>query len=314
MEKTHSSITLAALLDLYKQEMVLRPATVIHFRFVVRLFSQTVGDLPFKKITRDIVLDFREQVLARAQATTWNNYLRHLRVIGNFAVRRGYAKKNIFAQIKSAPTHYYRKKTVDDILINRAFSLLGAAVDVDSKDHLHPRWFWAIVMKILYSTGMRRRQLVEMRWKHLDLEAGVLLLVAQGSKTRREWQVPLMPEMTCALKYLRIRTLERVGNDDISNNQVFNVTLFYDRYSGVTMTEEQLSGFFRRLSDELGRRITPHRFRHTLATKLLQGPHPDIKAVQGLLGHIDMRTTLGYVELDLDHLRALLRTRLNVFP
>ena len=211
------------------------------------------------------------------------------------------------------PRSNIAKKPLDGTLIKQAFTLLGDADDAGSKDQLQPKWFWVIVMKMLYSTGIRRHQLIEIRWKHLDLEQGVLLLVAEGSKTHREWQIPLMPGVISALRYLRIRTLERQCTDDIAHRQVFNVTLFYDRYSGDAMTEEQLSGFFRRLSGALGQLITPHRFRHTLATKLLQGPHPDIKTVQSLLGHTDMRTTLGYVEVDLDHLRALLHARLGPF-
>ena len=307
----HVSVTLYSLFDLYKHDAVLRPATVRHFRFVVGLFSRTVGDSPFTEISRDMILKFRDQVLSRAKPTTWNNYLRHLRAIGNFAVRNGYAKDNPFAQIKRAPVSHKRKKTIEEKVINQAFALLGNAVDTGSKDQLQPRWFWIIVMKVLSSTGIRRHQLIELRWKHVDLEQGVLLLVAEGSKTHREWQIPLMPEVVSELKYLRKRTLERQCTDDIAHRQVFNVTLFYDRYLGDTMTEEQLSGFFRRLSSALGQRITPHRFRHTLATKLLRGPLPDIKAVQNLLGHTDMRMTLEYVEVDLDHLRALLHARLG---
>lgn len=310
----HVSITLDALFDLYRSDTVHRPATTRHFRFVVGLFGRTVGTHPFTEITRDMILTFRDQVLARAQASTWNNYLRHLRAIGSFAVRMGYAKVNPFSAIKSAPVTHKRKKTIDEDLINRTFALLGGAADPGSKDQLQPRWFWAIVMKVLYSTGIRRHQLVEMRWKHVDLEKGILLLVAEGSKTHREWQVPLMPEVVSDLKRLRYRTLERQSTDDITNMQVFNVTLFYDRYAGDAMTEEQLSGFFRRLSNTLGQRITPHRFRHTLATKLLSGPYPDIKTVQQLLGHTDMRMTMEYVEVGLDQMRALLHARLGDLP
>lgn len=122
-----------------------------------------------------------------------------------------------------------------------------------------------------------------------------------------------MPAVVSELSFLRKRTLERLSTDDISALQVFNVTTFNERYMGELMTEEQLSGFFRRLSSTLGKTISPHRFRHTLATKLLRGPYPDIKTVQDLLGHTDMRMTLEYVEVDMDNLRALLSARLGDF-
>lgn len=309
----HASITLDTLLDMYMHDSVLRPATVVHFRFVVGIFNRTVGVHPFTEISRDMILKFRDQVLARAKSTTWNNYLRHLRVLGNFTVRMGYASKNPFKEIKLAPVPRKRKKTLDDKLIKQALDILGDAADGSDTDQLQPRWFWVIVIKVLFSTGIRRHQLIEMCWRHVDLEQGVLLLVVDGSKTRREWEIPLLPAVVSELIFLRKRTLERLSTNDISALQVFNVTLFNDRYMHDVMTEEQLSGFFRRLSRTLGKTISPHRFRHTLATKLLRGPYPDIKTVQDLLGHTDMRMTLEYVEVDMDNLRSLLSARLGDF-
>ena len=69
------------------------------------------------------------------------------------------------------------------------------------------------------------------------------------------------------------------------------------------MTQEQLSHFFRILSKYLHFTLSPHRFRHTVATKLMQNPD-NIYMVQKLLGHKNMSTTLSYIQHDVDMLRG----------
>ena len=53
----------------------------------------------------------------------------------------------------------------------------------------------------------------------------VLLLVAEGSNTRREWQIPLIPEAVSTLKYLEKRMLKWQSTDDITHRQIFNVVM-----------------------------------------------------------------------------------------
>ncbi|MBL7001100.1 MAG: tyrosine-type recombinase/integrase, partial [Gammaproteobacteria bacterium] len=91
------------------------------------------------------------------------------------------------------------------------------------------------------------------------------------------------------------------------NSQLFNVTLFYDRYKGEEMSEEQVSGFFRRLSKGLEFNISPHMLRHTMATEMAKTGQ--IKTLQQILGHSDISTTMNfYVHPDINQLRSLVNT------
>lgn len=307
------TLTLPRILEEYLWVVRVRPATARHFRAVVDRFGRIVGVPPAQEITLATALAFRDHVLTRATATTWNNYLRHLRTLGNFAVRMRRLEDNPFAAARFLPVGRKRKKTVEGRLVQCILALLDRpALLGDDHDALQPAWFWRAVIATLHHTGVRRAQLVALRWEHIDLEHGTLFLAAEGSKTRREWLIPLLPELLADLAFLRERTAERLGGtEDLVQRQIFNVTLFNPRYRGHTMTAAQVSGFFGRLSDQLGQRISPHRFRHTFATRLLNSSHPDIRAVQHLLGHTDMRTTLEYVDVDMEHLRSLLQTRLG---
>ena len=95
--------------------------------------------------------------------------------------------------------------------------------------------------------------------------------------------------------------------------QVFNITLFNTKHHGKRMTEEQLSGFFKNLSRKTNIKCSAHRFRHRLATDLVN-QKGNIKDVQYLLGHSNVKTTLGYVSTDLHQMRTTLKTTTPILP
>ncbi len=83
--------------------------------------------------------------------------------------------------------------------------------------------------------------------------------------------------------------------------------MFNHRYSGTRMTSEQLSGFFRNLSKNTKVKGSAHRFRHRLATDLVN-KKGNIRDVQQLLGHSNVTTTLGYVSTNLQQMRNTLKS------
>ncbi|MDH4275541.1 MAG: tyrosine-type recombinase/integrase, partial [Gammaproteobacteria bacterium] len=260
--------TTVDLLNSYLADTILRPATIKSFKGVVHVFDRQMGTPNLSDIDRTMIIAFRDHILARAAATTFNSYLTHLRTLFNFGVKTGLISRNPFLEVKRAPI-YKRRKIVSDAVLANAIAFLQNQNYCDESDQrLKPAWFWITVIRTLYNTGIRRRQLVTIRWKDVDWENLSVLLTAEGSKTRREWTIPLTPTLIGELSTLRARQQQLLGND-IGDRQVFNVTLFSNRYRGTTMTEFQVSGFFRRLSEHLGSRISSHRLRHTTATHLV---------------------------------------------
>ena len=63
---------------------------------------------------------------------------------------------------------------------------------------------------------------------------------------------------------------------------------------------QSFRSFYRRLSRDSGFDISSHRFRHTLATELMKSPDRNLKLVKDLLGHCNVRTTMKYIELDME--------------
>ena len=301
---------LAALVDLYALERLPSSKSLQNKHSIIRIFQRDTGISHTDRITKAVLLSWRDQILERASRTTWNTYLREMRALFNFAVAAGTLHSNPFLEVQSLRAGRKQKKTVKWDLLQQSLELLERP-----DEPLKPGWFWVIVLKTFCYTGIRRRQLVEMRWSHLDLRGAILHLKVEGSKTRREWDVPLVPHLVTSLEELHKRTLRIYGpHRDISNLQVFNASLFNPRYYGPEINEDQVTGFFRRLSDLLSREhgekilITPHRLRHTMATRLASAG--DLKSLQTMLGHTDVRMTMEYIEPDL----KMMRSMLNVLP
>ena len=91
-------------------------------------------------------------------------------------------------------------------------------------------------------------------------------------------------------------------------DMLFNASRFDGRKNILTdvMAYQPLCGFFRRLSTECRCVITPHRFRHTIATDMMKSPDRNLKVVQTLLGHSSVAVTLEYVKGNMDSLRVAL--------
>lgn len=293
--------TMTALVDDYLLEHIVRPATAHTYRQCGRRWVEETGIKAVEAITREAVIAWRAKILNRARPETWNRYRRHLRALLNHAVKRGWCKENAFVAVGPARTEVRLKKTVDPEVLRRTFELLERC---DRQgDKLKPAWFWAMVIRTYYFTGIRRRQLVELNWQDVDLVRGTLRMRVETSKTHREWTLPLVEPVVRDLEILYERTRDRLGRVPGPKEQVFNVTLFYKRYVGTAMNEDQLAGFFQRLSAAVGAKITPHRLRHTMATLL--AAHGDIRTLQELLGHTNIGTTMGYVHPDIERMRSL---------
>ncbi|NZD25884.1 site-specific integrase [Escherichia coli] len=73
---------------------------------------------------------------------------------------------------------------------------------------------------------------------------------------------------------------------------------------GNPMKEKQVSYYFANLSDACHSRFPSHRYRHTVATELMQKPEQNLYVTQKLLGHRDIKVTLSYIEHNVEMLRS----------
>ena len=288
------------LLEYFIADRLPSKATIKHYKFVVGLFIRDTQITDVRQITKLAVNQWRNNVFNRASASTCNNYIRHLKSLLNCALEDELIEVNPFAKVKLLTDHKKLNRTTTTEDVADALSFLRE----EEQDYM-PGWFWISVILTFYYTGMRRKQLVKLRWKDISFERRIIQLRAESSKNKREWEIPLNVNILNELIGLKKFNWDLLGSDEeIGDQQVFNITLFNPRYLGEEMTEAQVSGFFRNLSEKLGFKLSTHRFRHRLASELVNKKE-DVKLVQELLGHTNILTTYGYVTPDMGKIRSL---------
>lgn len=177
---------------------------------------------------------------------------------------------------------------------------------------LFPVWYWRTVIDILRSTGMRQNQLLHIRLMDVDLEANSMLLCKEGSKTHREWLVPIVTFVRDRMRILVERAIEQGAEPA---DYLFDVARFLAPLGEVDSEPaiQPVRSFFTRLTKECGFKVSPHRFRHTLATEMMKSPDRNLAMVKGLLGHRSVSTTMEYVELDLKITGQALENELSLY-
>lgn len=151
----------------------------------------------------------------------------------------------------------------------------------------------AAMLEILYGAGLRVSELINMKVQDINFDAGFVRIFGKGSSER---VVPVG-------SHAKERTLEwiKAGRPQLLQN-IVSRHLFVAR-AGKPMTRQ---GFWKiikqySLKAAIKRNITPHTFRHSFATHLLEGG-ADLRSVQTMLGHADIATTQIYTHISKSHL------------
>ena len=170
---------------------------------------------------------------------------------------------------------------------------------VDAIDLSHPQGHRnKAIIETLYGCGLRVSELVELKISDLFFEEGFIKIEGQGSKERL---VPVGEKLIELIKnYLtgtRSNQPVKKGQEDI---------LFLNR-RGNQLTRAMIFTITKNLAKkiDLQKRISPHTFRHSFATHLLQNG-ADLRAIQQMLGHENIVTTEIYLDVDRSFLRQVI--------
>ncbi|HZI25233.1 MAG TPA: site-specific tyrosine recombinase XerD [Chryseolinea sp.] len=158
------------------------------------------------------------------------------------------------------------------------------------------------MLEVLYSSGLRVSELVELRLNNVYFDIGFLRVIGKGNKER------LVPIGRDALKYIKIYVDEIRGKAPHKTPQKgFESYVFLNR-NGKKLTREMVFMIIKALASQVGlnKSISPHTFRHSFATHLIEGG-ADLRAVQEMLGHESITTTEIYTHLDRDYLRQVIQ-------
>lgn len=150
------------------------------------------------------------------------------------------------------------------------------------------------MLEILYATGIRVSELIQMDVAHVNLTMGFVTIIGKSDKERI---IPIGGPAAEALK----RYLEHGRSHFISKYQDYSLFL---NHQGKRLTRQGFWKILKKLAKEAGieNDLTPHTLRHSFATHLLQNG-ADLKAVQEMLGHADISTTQIYTQLSKTRLK-----------
>lgn len=155
------------------------------------------------------------------------------------------------------------------------------------------------MLETLYSCGLRVSELVNLKISCLYLDVGFIRVIGKGDKER------LVPIGCDAIKYIRIYKDEIRVHLKIKKEQ--EDILFLNR-RGSKLTRVMVFLILKELAKkaDIVKSISPHTFRHSFATHLVEGG-ADLRAVQEMLGHESITTTEIYTHLDREYLRNTLQ-------
>jgi integrase/recombinase XerD len=195
------------------------------------------------------------------------------------------------AQLLEAPK--LGRKLPDTLSFAEIETLLAAIPLGESEGHRN-----RAMIEMLYSSGLRVSELVELKKSQVFADVGFLKVVGKGNKER------LVPVGRAALHYLKLYD-EHVRSHQVpaKGQEEF---VFLNR-RGQKLTRVMVFLIIKKTAEKAGiqKSISPHTFRHSFATHLIEGG-ADLRAVQEMLGHESITTTEIYTHLDRDYLRQVL--------
>ena len=186
------------------------------------------------------------------------------------------------------------KRKLPDTLSFEEIELLIGQIDLSTPEGGRNK----AMLELLYSCGLRVSELINLRISQLYFDVGFIKVIGKGDKER------LVPVGSSAVKYvkiylknIRVHLDVKQGNEDM---------VFLNR-RGNKLTRVMVFLIIKDLAKKASIRktISPHTFRHSFATHLVEGG-ADLRAVQEMLGHESITTTQIYTHLDRDFLRKTL--------
>ena len=210
-------------------------------------------------------------------------------------VRSFYRFLTLEKEIETDPTELLESpkigKHLPEVLSLPEIDAIEAAIDLSKPEGVRD----LAIIEVLFSCGLRISELVGLKLSELYLEEGYIRVHGKGRKER------LVPIGDSAIKCLRNWFVVRQGIEVKPGEEDY---VFISLRRGKHLSRISLFVYIKEYAEKAGIRknISPHTFRHSFATQLLEGG-ANLRAIQAMLGHEDIGTTEIYMHIDKSHLR-----------
>lgn len=150
------------------------------------------------------------------------------------------------------------------------------------------------MVELLYATGMRISELLNLTLKDLNIKMGFIKVIGKGNKER---MIPIGSYVG--------EILEQYINDYRAEFNIKNDSLLFFNKHGQRISREEFYSILQTIvnSTSITKKVSPHTFRHTFATHLLENG-ADLRSIQELLGHSDISTTTIYTHISNQKIRS----------
>lgn len=237
-------------------------------------------------ITPDIIQQFIYEVAKNINARSQSRLISGLRSFFSYLVFEDYRPANPLELIESPKIG----RKLPDTLSEEEIDSLINAIDLSKPEGERNR----AMLETLYGCGLRVSELVNLKLSDLFFDEGFIKVTGKGDKQR------FVPIVGITQKFINIYRTEIRNHLNIQTG--FEDTLFLNR-RGKQLTRAMIFTIIKQLAEKIGlkKSISPHTFRHSFATHLLQND-ADLRSIQLMLGHESITTTEIYVHLDKSHL------------
>ncbi len=255
-------------------------------KYISFLNNKKINDL--SKVNRTHINQFLFYEKERKQeASSIARALVAVKLLHRFLLKEGQLKEDITSVLDS-PKLWKRLPT---FLTQKEMLTILSVPNLKSEIGIRDR----AILELLYATGVRVSELVNLKLTDLNLDSGFLKCFGKGGKERivlvgrsaKEAIERYLNKVRLSTNKSEILFLgSRKAKERLSRQAVWQLVKAYARKAGIK------------------KKITPHTFRHSFATHLLEGG-ADLRIVQELLGHADIATTQIYTHVSRDHLKSI---------
>ena len=241
-------------------------------------------------ITEETLQQFIYEIAKTINPRSQSRIISGLKGFFNYLIFEDYRETNPLELIESPKLG---RKLPDTLAVEEIDALINA-IDLSSKQGERNR----AILETLYGCGLRVSELTALRISDLYFEEGFIKVSGKGDKER------LVPIGPTTIKYINIYRKEIRVHQNIDPKA--KDTLFLNQH-GRPLTRAMIFTIVKRLAEKAGIRknISPHTFRHSFATHLLENG-ADLRAIQQMLGHESITTTEIYTHIDRKHLTEVM--------